>query len=730
MPAVTCKYEIEFVPQSGTFVDITPYVKSHHIERPKYTLSGGASTTTATVVLYNDPVNGVCPWSPDSPLAPNYPNLTRDRRLRITLLWNAGANTSVRFLGWTDLWTPDAGSNPPETAMVTISASCVISRYARRKLYSAYGERVLTSGGANSLYYPFNEQANADVARVVSSNLAGTHDGIVVQPRTYPGSATFNSPDGGHLTDGQVDFTRGDNNTPAPVILLNLRDDSTTTPPQYVTTWVKLAADPKGSAGDVIMAGYDRSGANLWMFTVLVSGTNVTWAMVDNTGTVKNQFVTGAPRDEGWHYWALRFDQAPNDTTAMFTRTKGDTGQGGFGSSPWTYSPRVTQYIVVGGQMSPIIPGKQRDTLLGSVSSVAVQYDNASDLAHWGNPGIVSDANTARSTIVLSCSAIDLLVGGGISNTPDPTPFMYTLETSNVLDRFNELTRTIGGAMVTRPDGRRDYLRGIDLHSAVPSLTLDAEQDLSAPDGGWQTAKDPRPTRVTISAPLGTVELVDTATEASTGLRLEGSGFSTGAGTLDVARSVGGLVLNAGGGRLASWGIDITTTSTDKIAAVAGLLPMRRVRIQSLPSSLMGVTWVDVYANGWSEDYEAELGSYRFQFADSEFADDPPVGKFDDADYGRFALTSATVTGGTALGTTGTGTVIITSAVGVLATAPVGGYPLELDWNGERISISGVGGGASPQTATVTSRGNAPSVARVHTSGELIQLHFALTFGV
>lgn len=724
MPAVTILAEIEFVPGSGTFTDISAYVADHKITRPKYTAQSGASPTTMELQLYNSPVNGVCPWSPDSPLAPNYPNLTRDRRIRFTVLWNAGANNSVRFFGWTDTWTPDAGSNPPETAMVTISASCVLSRYARRRLMSAFGQQAI-SIGPNALYYPFDETANADNVRVMTQTPAGAHPGTVVQPKGYPGSATFNAPDGGHLTDGQIDFTRGDNNTLAPVVLIPLRDDSTTNPPKYISGWVKLAADPKGSTGDVIMAAYGRTGGLLWLFTVLVSGGNVTWAMVDQNGTSNSFFATGAPRDEGWHYWALSMGNGT--TTQMNTRTKGDTGQQAFGSFAWPYDPRPVQYLVVGGRMNPFIPGKQLDTLLGSVSSLSIQYDANFDLAGTGNPGLTTDIDTVRGVLTTDSTPIDTLVGGGLSNSPDATAVMYTLDTDDLLERWNEMARAGGGAVYTAPSGKRSYVRGIDLYPSVPSVILDAEQDLSAPDGGWQSAKDPRPTRVTVSAPVGSAEVVDTVTEASTGLRLETT-MSTSAGSLDVARSVAGLILNDGGSRLASWGIDITTTSTDKISTMMALLPMRRIRIQTLPSALMGVTWVDIYANGWTEAYNPDDGSYRFQFQDSAYADDPPAGRFDDADYGRFALTGATVTGGTALGTTAAGTIVITSASGVLDTAA--SYPLELDWNGERVSVSGVGGGTSPQTATLTSRGNAPSVARVHSTGEPVQLHFPLTFGV
>lgn len=725
MPTVTAKLEVEFVAGSGTYVDISSRVRRVSISRPRYTIQGGASTTTLTAELFNDPVAGVCQLSPDNPLSPYFPDVGRDRRVRLTAVWNAGANTSVRFFGWSDQWIPDAGANPPETAMVTLTASCVLSRYARRALLSYFGQRVLNYDPA-ALYYPFNEIADSDNARVVSGTMAGANDGEVVAPAGYPGSATFTTPDGGHLTDGQIDFTRGDDNTPAPVVLIKMRSLAAfPSGPTYYSGWFKLAADPKGSTGDDMLGAYDVNGDLLWTFSVRVSATLVTWALVDNTGVSKSFFTTGAPRDEGWHYWALFPVSATS--TQMFTRTKGETGQQAFGSFAWSYDPRAVQYITVGGKMPPFRRGRNTNTFLGSISSLAFEYGSPADLAESGNPGIVRTASQVRVLADQDTASIDALVGGSVSSGTDSTPLQFRTGSANILDRQNEIARSSGGAVITRPDGRRQFLRAGELRLSIPALIFNAEQDLSAPDGGWQGVKDEKPTRVTVGSPAGTIEVVDTATEAATGLRLEGGTIDTIAGTLSVAQSVAGQILAPSGGRISAFGVDVTTTSTDRVTSVMSLRPLQRIRIDTLPTALMGVSWVDLYLNGWTEAHDPEDGSYRFQF-DSDPADDPPEGVFDDADYGRFGLTSTTVTGGTCVGNTGTGTVIITSAIGVLTTNGAM-YPMDLDWNGERITVSGVGGGTSPQTVTVTARGVAPSVARVHATGEMIDVHFPLTFG-
>jgi hypothetical protein len=102
---------------------------------------------------------------------------------------------------------------------------------------------------------------------------------------------------------------------------------------------------------------------------------------------------------------------------------------------------------------------------------------------------------------------------------------------------------------------------------------------------------------------------------------------------------------------------------------------------------------------------------------------------FDDAEYGRFAEGDgvATVTGGTTVGTTGTGTLIVTTTSPL--TTAAGDYPMDLDWNGERITVTAPGGAVSPQTFPVTVRGVAPTVARSHATGEVLEVWNAMRFG-
>jgi hypothetical protein len=83
-----------------------------------------------------------------------------------------------------------------------------------------------------------------------------------------------------------------------------------------------------------------------------------------------------------------------------------------------------------------------------------------------------------------------------------------------------------------------------------------------------------------------------------------------------------------------------------------------------------------------------------------------------------------TVTSGTAVGTTSTGTIVVTTtASNPTWSTTAGDWPQDLDWNGERVTVTAApAGSSSPQTLTITARGVAPRVARVHSAGEPVDV--------
>src|SRR6187549_388474 len=734
---VIAKVEVEFVPQSGVYVDISSRVQSYDITHPRVRPGFGGAVTEFGASLLNDPIRpeevgvlggvtsahvGFSPFTPENPAGAFYPGIEADRRIRVTAYWDGGS--AVRFQGWIDVWAPTAGDNPPATAMVDITASCLLSRYARKSVLSVFGELAIVNSPDRE-YLPWDDGADATSLRVASTGDTGGRKAVMVQPTgRLPGSATLGSPDGGHLTDGQIDFTRGDENAPAPVVGFPLRPGTTL---KGFQAWYRLTNDPAGSIiGDDCVTGFSADGDLMWVWGPRLIAGKIRWALTDRDGIARSFYDTGAPRDDGWHYWAVTL---PSSTSsALYTADKGQSFNEvkAFGSLAWPYDPRNVTYLSIGGRMYPNRKGKQTNTYQGTIWSLLINYDAALLNVNQGNPAVVLEADQSTGQLIITTAVVDALAGPVTGNLVDPTPIMYTNATRDLLGRWNEHARTIGGALYTRPQGTRGFNRAKDMFPPAVSLTLDAEKDLSAPDGGWAPVKEERPTRVTVTAPSGTYEVVDDEREAAYGVALEGQSIESGAGSPGLARSLAGLQLGVSSSRLSSFGVDLTTSANDVTAAAMAMDPTDRIRIFGLNPAYQGVTYVDVFASGWRETYIAEDQSYRFVY-DTDPAADYDPGRFDSTLSGRFAMGEgeSTVTSGTAVGVTGPGTIVVTGVP--INPAAV---PLDLNWNGERVTVTAAGGGTSPQTLTISTRAVAPTVARVHVAGEPIEIYRPLRFGV
>jgi hypothetical protein len=729
IPIISTKVELEFVPGSGTYVDISARCYSSTIVHPRTAPGEDAEPTLLELGLFNHPATaaeltawgalagaaGYCPFTPDAPTAAFYPNVARGRRIKVTYIWAGGASTSVRGQFWITTWTPDAGKLPPATATVAVNAACILSKYAQKKAMSNYGEYQLLS--ADMDYWPYDDDPGATTLRV-SSRSALAVPAEVINPATRTGSATLSEPDGGHLTDGQIEFTRGDPNGPSPVVLHTMRASSV----DSVAIWVKLSIDPAGATDD-IMAAYDASGNRVWRMTAGIVSGLVQWTIQDDANFAHSYNTPTYGRDDAWRYLRLWFSSATQSSLSI--RIKGDPTPTDYGNAgAWTTDPRAFKYLVVGGQMPPMRRGKQTNTLSGTVSSLNVQYVYTGNLGDESLPNYSVTAFQVLARVANYTIPLDALVGGGSvggSAADTITPLMWTLENTNMLQLWNQYSKTVGGRLTTLPDGRRSFRYYGETRLSTVALTLDAELDLSEPDGGWSGTKEETPTRISVSGPIGSTVVVNTAAETQLGVTIEGSGISTMAGSIGVAQSVGQQILAATSARLNSFGFDMSLTSTDKVTAALALRPGDRIRISGLNSAVEGGTYKDVYASGWIEEsHPAQTvngDSVTFIF-DTDPADAPPEAVWDDAEYGRWGMADGTVTGGTCVGTTATGTVIITTSDPI--TGAAGDYTLDLNWNGERITVSFAAGTTSPQTRTVTARGVAPTVARVHAAGETI----------
>jgi hypothetical protein len=294
------------------------------------------------------------------------------------------------------------------------------------------------------------------------------------------------------------------------------------------------------------------------------------------------------------------------------------------------------------------------------------------------------------------------------------------------------IARTING--VAYVDGSGDVtLAAADVvRPATSAASLDIEQDLDATSAmpTLRRAADSRPTRVTIGYAGGTTTLIDTVAEANNQPRREVKLETCAADTTGAAFAGSYLLQSTNGLRITQVAVDLTTSVTDLWATFLGLYPTQRVTISGFDAALVGESTKVVFVQGWQVALDHQSLVYTL--------DCSPASQFVSAawdagdEYGRWAWGTgvATGTGGTAMGITGTGTLVITFTGGYGLTLDAAQYPLYLDWDGEAVRIDAPpAGSTSPQTVTIAARAQQNTAAQVHLVGEAVTVFEEAVWG-
>lgn len=254
------------------------------------------------------------------------------------------------------------------------------------------------------------------------------------------------------------------------------------------------------------------------------------------------------------------------------------------------------------------------------------------------------------------------------------------------------------------------------VRKATVALTIDADADA---EGGPQLLRNTAD-RVSIGvgkSPTATQVAYDSTLAAEIG-PVEGSVETTLGSDVEL-QSIASDRISRGRDvalRLKKVVVNLMTAQNDLYGAFFALLPGDRVRETNLPTSHLGVTYKEGYVEGWSETISVENG-YEVEF-DLSDADAMTEGVWDTSRW-AFGDGVCAGTSGTAIGTTATGTLVLTWTDGSPLSTAAGDYPMDLNWNGERVTVTAApAGGSSPQTLTITARGVAPTVARAHSAGE------------
>lgn len=616
---------------------------------------------TCTVVVEN--VDGA--FTPDNPLSTYFPNLVEGKRLRVRV---TKGTTSTRFLGRITAIEPDYPSTPTQ-ATTTITAVDQLGDLAGITLDPAHVAYLKTTGtaGIPTGIWPLTETNSNNGA----FDITGNYPPLRVVYLTSTGSVDFTA-DSSFTGDTEACVSL----SPGAALRHQVNPVGTmfAASTQQFGGLFKLDA---GSSGEVFAASRGKREAASSVYSV-------SWNGVDTITTNQGSSISGVT--PGWHYLHL-------DTSAVSSTLWVD-GVSSAGTSTGEYPTSIS----IGGTLNL----SARDVFFIGFTSASVHV-----------PIIRRLAFGVGSTLTTQATDLSTLAGITVAWTTAETAAGAPLGSGGRTGLDVALDMARGRAGIVYADygaGTVKLLAGADSRPAAVSMTIDAEADAV---GGPTLSRGAKSGIGRVTAKSLSAEATAVDTTAGT---LTADVDSTLSSPVDLY-SVASDLISRGRDqklRLRSLQVDLVTATNDLYASLWALTPGDRVRYSNLPSTYFGVTYIDGYAEGWTEEISVDAYTVTFDLSP---ADAPREAVFDTSRFGfgdGVCTASALTSSGTSVTLTWTG--------GQLLSTAAGDYPMDLDINGERVTISAApAGSASPQTVTIV-RGVAPTVARAHSAGDPVEV--------
>lgn len=661
--------EIEF--SAGVWTDVGSLVKGDSIEIHVGRDSAASGIQPGTLDLDLDNADGR--FTPDNPTSTHYPNFVEGKRIRVRV--TKSATTYVRFVGRITAIEPDFPTEPSQSR-THVAAVDLLGDLARITLpHTAEGYARVNDAGT-AVLYPLND--------------IDEHAGMVDVLGGAPSlEVWFKSASTGRI-DAVADESLGDG-----------------------LSYVKLFAG-KGLWGTNVIS-------DAFSMTALVKVSSSSYGEVLS--------VSEGRRDVATDYHSLRW------TSDGFVV---DTYEAGVLSGSTATIPALDgwHYVSVGGPSGGLIVDAGASTpLAASLNPNSVSIGGDVDMsAAWlllttttalvpASPSAYFLTRSPSSALnILGVIILDSDLQATLAWTSTPTGDVY-LDTYDrtALDAITVLADSQSGYVYAVPSTSASQtvqlVATADARPTTVALTVDAEGDL---DGGptLVRALDDVVSTATANGPRSSVTVFDSSV---TGVGTASTEVDTALASSIYLHAVASDRIARGRDqktRLTSLTIDLATASNDLYASLYAVTPGERLRLSGLPTTYFGVSYIDGYVEGWTE--RPGVNGYEVVF-DLSPADAPSEARYDTGRY-AFGDGVCTVTGGTAVGTTSTGTITLTWATSPTLSTAAGDYPMDFDWNGERVTVtSAPAGGTSPRTLTITARGVAPTVARSHSAGESIE---------
>ena len=685
--------EIEFT--DAVWTDVTSLV---NVGAGAITRKVGRSTQLDTISAGSlsftlDNPNGT--FTPDNPLSTYYPNVVEGKRVR----WKVteAATTYTRFTGYITQWVPEIDG--ASASVVNVNATDALGHLSTRQVWGLPETEMRYDSPI--VYYTLDHPSDSYYVPFYSA-VGGPS--LVYKKAPIDGSLALS--DGlGALYDGLncPTWTRGATSKTSPYLLgLNINDTELSSfTIEVVVNLVEQTAFPGDFYGILklgsISIGYEDAGNGVYVFDNYGSPTTVL-ASMSNIIDGDNHLISVTSTPSGS---SLYVDGVLVDTgSALTSIAKGSALDIGRGN---TYG-----FIYYNGEISHVA------VYASALSATSIAFHAAAVDAYYGE--------TIKTSLDAVARWSDVAITHEGSGSPQLVDAIDTTD-KKALDALALLSAGDGGVLYDNGSGL--YARvGSALKSSTVELSLDVEADLNGSVTLTRSITEDT-AGATVSSYSQSATYVDAEQAAAIGTYA--SAEAPNLALTDLEAIASNIVAVANNKRLSAGQatLDLANCNTDKYADTLTLKIGHRVRLTNLISTQFGRTYLDTYVQGWSESLNAQ--GYVFTF-DLDAADVPSEAKFDDATYGRFAAGDGVLTLTSLI--TDDATSISVTSTGLPLTVLAGSYPMDLDINGERVTVaSAPASSTSPQTLTVT-RGVAPSIARAHTAGEAVEIYMAGKFAL
>lgn len=681
-------YEIEF--EAGVWTDVTSLVYVGSVEIRVGRDSPASGIQPGTLDLDLDNTDGR--FTPDNPTSVHYPDFVEGKRIRVVV--TLGASTYPRFVGRIVTLEPTYPSDDPAQSVTHVAAVDSLGDLARITLPSYLEAKARAQVATAVAFFPLTDPDE----HVGMFDVLDFAEPLRIYDR-IPGTGRIDASADDTLGDGQsyVQLFTGKGLWHRSVGLPSLL--AVAGGPLYVQACVKVSSS---SYGEVLAIG-NRRRDNIDQL-VRVRWTSTGFIVDSYDGGVSTGSSAAVAADDGWHYLVVKADSSGDSLVV-------DGGTTATSGGSFTGTPR---YLSVGGDMDLTI-GQMSVAIFALVGPIS---GNATSAVISGYDFTLTEYKAALEDAA-NVSDIQATLSWSSAPTPKATPAFFVGQDglTALIDLVNSRSGIAYAVPSTFNTQTVQLVDTADFRPTTPALTIDAEGDLSASPTMLREIVE----RVAVSkasSPLQSVTVVD---DTVTGVGAATAEVDTVLADKNDLRAVATDRIARGASarlRPSSLTIDLATTANDLYAAFFALTPGDRIRLSGLPSTYFGFSYIDGYVEGWTE--RPNDNGYEVTF-DLSPADAPPEALADDATYGRATfgdgvctLTSDITSSATSLSLTFTGSALLSTAAG--------DYPLDLDVNGERVTIaSAPAGGSSPRTLTVT-RGVAPTVARAHSAGEPVDV--------